>query len=592
MPPSTDRFAAIAASSALLLLTAVSDAVQPFGHIIRKNDPALPAFASAGMVTLEGFPGSAFYATMNFPNGAETYPVNGFGYFDQNAAFKWAAYLETGPLAGFYPTVSGPLIGNPAKYFAIYNVPGGKTRVGVGNGSTLAKDFAVEFSHGANPDEVTSALAPGDKIIQLADQGTTLALVSFNAGGSLAISKNYTSPLLLPAVGEDQTDPQFAHISSIPDGSGHYVTVQNSSNGVTNTFLIFNLDASGDVRWARTFAITSTGTLNHSPSMLAAPDGSYIFTLGETELDLSSFAYKQKTHLIKFNANGSKAWANTISGAGLMVNLYSPNSNDVWLTGSKIDAFATPPTIQPLALRLSNATGQISAEFRPATTPGLGAGVNMIAVNADAAYFNIYDTASPNRSLIAKVATGASSVQGFVRNDTFNNGAMISMRDSTGALSSEFGDGLRVIGYNPSFQSVVPACPDYATTNITLLTAALTSQALSVDPQATPITVAARTTILTPITLPIHPLALQVSPYQASTGSPKLVVTTTRNASGHLLLGFTAQAGVTYTLLHSPDLLTPFQPVQTLSGTGAPASFTITNLSAGKGFFKVSDGSP
>lgn len=567
--------------------------MQPFGHVIRKNDPALPAFVTAGMSTHEGFAGAAFHASMNFPNGAGTYPVNGFGYFDQNAAFKWAAYLETGPLAGFYPTMSGPLSGNPAKYFAIYNVPGGKTRVGVGNGSTLAKDFAFEFSHAANPDDTMTGLGPGDKILQLMDQGTTLSLVSFNANGSLDISKNYTNPLLLPAVGEEEEDPQFASIASIPDGSGHYLTVQNSNNGTTQTFLVINLDGSGNVRWARAFSMNAAppfSTLSHSPAMLAGPDGSYIFAVGATELDMETFAYRQKTHLIKFNANGTKAWSNTLSGAALMVNLYSPNSNDVWLTGSKIDAFANPPVIQPLAVRLSNATGQVAAEFRPAVTPGTGAYTNMIAVNADAAYFNLYDSATPTRSLIAKVATGSVAVQGFVRDGTSGNGAMLSMRDTTGALSSESGDGLRVIGYNPSFQSVVPACPDYAATAITFLTPALSSQALAVDPQATPVTAAARNTTLTPITLPIHALALKVDAYQVPAAPLKLAVTTSRNASGHLLLGFTAQAGVTYTLLHSPDLVTPFQPVKTLNGTGAPATFTITDLSAGKGFFKISDG--
>lgn len=563
--------------------------MQPFGHIIRKNDPALPAFSSAGMVTHEGFPGSAFYAIMDFPDGPGTYPASGFGYFDQNAAFKWSAYLETGPLAGFYPTIAGPLTGNPAKYFAIYNVPGGKTRIGVGNGSTLAKDFAFEFNHLAKPDEVVTGLAPGDKILQLMDQGTILSLVSFSASGNLEISKNYSSPLLLPAAGEDEDDPQFASIASIPDGSGHYVTVQISNNATTNTFLIINLDAAGAVRWARTFPITSAGTLGHSPAMLPAPDGSYIFTLDETQFDLSTFSYKQKTHLIKFNANGSKAWSNTISNANLSVSLYSPNGNDVWLTGSRIDAFANPPLIQPLAVRLGNSTGQISAEFRPATPPGAGAAASMIAVNADAAYFSLFDTSSMSRSLIAKVATGANTVQGFVRNDTYEVGAIISMRDTTGALSSEFGDGLRVIGYNPGFQSVIPACPDYASANITLLAPALTSQVLVVDPQSTPITVTARTTTLAPITLPIHPLALRIDPYQAAETPLKLAVTTSRNASGHLLIGFTAQAGVKYTLLYSPDLVSPFLPVQTLTGTGAAANFTVTNLSAGKGFFKISD---
>ncbi|WP_367871780.1 hypothetical protein [Luteolibacter sp. Populi] len=595
MPLSTHRPVSAVVSSALLVFTAASHAVQPFGHIIRKNDPALPAFASAGMSAHEGSAGSAFHATMNFPNGAGTYPVNGFGYFDQNAAFKWAAYLETGVLAGFYPTISGPLIGNPAKYFAIYNVPGGKTRVGVGNGSTLAKDFAFEFSHGANPDDTLTGLAPGDKILQLMDQGTTLSLVSFNTNGSLDISKNYTSPLLLPQVGEEEADPQYASIASIPDGSGHYLTVQNSNNGSTQTFLVVNLDASGGVRWARTFSMNATppfSTLSHSPAMLPGPDGSYIFALAATELDFETLAYTQKTHLIKFNANGTKAWSNTLSGASLMVGQYSPNGNDVWLTGSKIDLSVEPPVIQPLALRLGNATGQVSAEFRPAVAPGTGAFISMIAVNADAAYFNILDSAAPTRSLVAKVATGSASVQGFVRNDTFTSGAALSMRDTTGALSSESGDGLRVIGYNPGFQSVVAVCPDYAATPIPLLTPALTSQALVIDPQAATITASARNTALTPITLPIHALALKVDPYQAPVPPLKLAVTTSRNASGHLVLGFTAQAGVKYTLLHSPDLVTAFQPVQTLNGSGAPAIFTVTNLSAGKGFFKISDGSP
>ncbi|WP_035608485.1 hypothetical protein [Haloferula sp. BvORR071] len=593
MAPLSPRHAVTAASAALLLLTAAAHAVQPFGHIIRKNDASLPAFTSAGMATHEGFTGAAFYASMNFPNGANTYPVAGFGYFDQNAAFKWAAYIETGPLAGYYPTIAGPLPSNPAKYFAIYNLPGGKTRVGVGNGSTLAKDFAYEFSHTANPDETVTALAPGDKILQLMDQGSTLSLVSFTPNGNLDISKNYSSPLFLPAVAAGEDDPQFASISSIADGSGHYVCVQNSSNGVANTFILINLDGAGAVRWARTFAVNAgTSTLSLSPALHPAPDGSYILTLTETGFDLGTFTYNQKTHLIKFNANGSKAWATSITGASLNVDLYSPNGNDVWLTGSKVDLSGGSATSQPLAVRLSNATGQIAAEFRPSISAGVGAMAYMIAVNADAAYFNIYDTASPTRSLVAKVPAGTNTVQGFVRNDTFNNGAMLSMRDTTGTLSSEFGDGLRVIGYNPSFQSVIAACPDYAANTITLLPAALTAQALTIDPQATTITATARTTTLTPVTLPIHALALKIDPYQASSAPLKLAVTTTRNAAGNLLIGFTAQAGVKYTLLHSPDMVAPFQAIQTLNGTGAPATFTITDLSARKGFFKISDDNP
>jgi hypothetical protein len=582
-------------SSALsIFLITAAHAVQPFGHIIRKNDAALPAFTTAGMATHEGIPGAAFYAGMDFPNGASTYPVTGFGYFDQNAVFKWAAYLETGPLAGYYPTISGPLISNPAKYFTIYNVPGGKTRVGVGTGSALAKDFAYEFSHAANPDDTTTGLAPGDKIYELIDEGSTLGLVSFNPNGTLAVSKNYSSPLLLPAVPAGQNDPQFTHITPILDGSGYYLTVQNSSNGLTNTFLIINIDAAGAVRWAQSFQMTgsSPNSITHSPSFQPAPDGSYIFTLGEAGFDLATFTYKQKTHLIKFNANGTKAWATTLSGASLMVNAYSPNSNDVWLTGSKSDVFATPPSTQPVIARLNNATGQVAAEFRPGISAGLSAYTSMVEVNAEAAYFDVRDGNMPNRSFIAKVPVGANEAQLFLRNDTFSSGANLSMRDTTGALSSEFGDGLRVIGYNPSFQSVIPACPDYSGALASWLSPGLTAAALTIDPQTTTITVAARSTTLTPITLPIHALALKIDPYQTPAAPLKLAVTTSRSAAGHLLLSFTGQAGVQYTLLYSPDLKTAFQPVQTLNGSGGTATFTVTNLSAPKGFFKISDGAP
>lgn len=593
---SSMKFPAVstAVASAFFLFAVAAYAVQPFGHVIRKNDPALPAFTYAGMSTHEGFTGAAFYASMNFPNGAGTYPVNGFGYFDQNAAFKWAAYLQTGPLAGYYPTMSGPLIGNTAKYFAIYNVPGGKTRVGVGNGSTLVPDFGVEFSHTANPDDTMTGLAPGDKIFELLDQGTTLGLVTFKSNGALDISKNYTSPLLLPQVGVDDDDPQYVNISNIPDGTGHYITVQNSAGfGMPTTFLVINLDATGAVRWARSFSMTppTGGSLTHNPGMMSAPDGSFIFTVSASELDMSSFTFKEKTHLIKFNANGSKAWATTISGGGLAVSQYSPGSSDVWLTGSKMD-LGTTPSVQPLVVRLSNATGQIAAEYRPTVTAGVSAFVSMITVNAEAAYFSVRDGNSPTRSLVVKVPAGSGEGQGFIRNDCFNQGAMISMRDTTGALSSEFGDGLRVIGYNPSWQSVIAACPDYSGALMNFLAPALTSQALTVDPQAATITVSARTTTLTPFTLPVHALALKMDPYQASSGPLKLAVTTSRNASGHLVLGFTAQAGVTYTLLHSADLVAPFLPVQTLNGTGAAATFTVTDLSAKKGFYKISDGSP
>jgi hypothetical protein len=325
--------------------------------------------------------------------------------------------------------------------------------------------------------------------------------------------------------------------------------------------------------------------------MLPAPDGSYIFSLVESDLNIETFSYTHKTHLIKFAANGTKAWSTTLSGASLMVSAYSPNSNDVWLTGNKIEGIS-PPAIQPVVARLSNATGQVSAEFRPPVAAGVGNYANMISVQADAAYLNIYDDSLKTRSLVMKVPTGTSTAQCFVRNDTFQGGAQLSMRDNTGTLSSEFssGDGLRVIGYNPSYQSVVAVCPDYSGAVTSFLTPALTAQALVIDPQATTVTASARATTLTPITLPIKALALQVTPYQATPPPLNLPVTTTRNAAGHLVLGFTAKAGVTYTLLHSPDLVSPFQPIQTLNGTGAAATFTITNLSAGKGFFKISDG--
>ena len=593
LSPSRPRLLVSTVSSALFLFSAASHGIQPFGHIIRKNDATLPAFTRAGMAVDEAFTGAAFYAQMNFPNGQTTYPVTGFGYFDQNAAHKWSAYLETGPLAGFYPTIAGPLRSNPAKYYAIYNVPGGKTRVGIGNGSTLAKDFAFEFTHTANTNDVLSTLAPGDKILQLMDQGTTLGLVAFNTNGNLAISKTYTSPLLLPQVGEDDADPQYAQIASLQDGSGHYLTVDISPTGSAHTYLITKLDAAGAVSWARTFTRPASAspfnTISSNTSMQPAPDGSYIFSLVESDLNLETFSYTHKTHLIKFAANGTKAWSTTISGASLMVSAYSPNSNDVWLTGTRIEGI-DPPAIQPVVARLNNATGQISAEFRPSVATGVGNYATMIAVQADAAYFHVHDDSLKTRSLVMKVPTGSSTVQCFVRNDTFQDGAQLSMRDTTGTLSSEFGDGLRVIGYNPSYQSVVAICPDYTGAVTNFLTPALTSQALVIDPQATTVTASARTTTLTPITLPIHALALKVDPYQPSTPPLDLPVTTTRNAAGHLILGFTAKAGVKYTLQHSPDLVTPFQPIQTLTGTGAAATFTITNLSAGKGFFRISDG--
>ena len=275
---------------------------------------------------------------------------------------------------------------------------------------------------------------------------------------------------------------------------------------------------------------------------------------------------------------------------GLQATYFSPNSNDIWLTGSKLD-FTGQPLIQPLAVRVANASGAVSAEFRPSG----GDGIIMSAVNADAAYFNIIDSAFPNRSTIARVATGTSTVQGFVRNDTFGGFAFISMRDTTGSLSSEFSIAdkvVRAIGYNTAFQSVVAICPDYATTTIPLLTPALTSAALTLDPATVTVTASARTTTPTPITLPIHPLALKIDPYSVSTGPLNLRVTTTRNAAGNLVISFTAQAGVKYTLLYSPDLVTAFTPVQTLTGTGAATNFTVTNVSAPKGFFKISDDSP
>lgn len=274
-----------------------------------------------------------------------------------------------------------------------------------------------------------------------------------------------------------------------------------------------------------------------------------------------------------------------------MVSAYSPNSNDVWLTGNKIEGI-DPPAIQPVVARLNNATGQISAEFRPPVSASVGNYASIIAVQADAAYFNVYDDSLKTRSWVAKVPTGTSTAQCFVRNDTFQGGAQLSMRDTTGTLSSEFSsaDGLRVIGYNTSYQSVVTICPDYTGAVVGFLAPGLTSQALVIDPQATTVTASARTTTLTPITLPVHALALKVDSYQPATPPLNLPVTTTRNAAGHLVLGFTAKAGVTYTLLHSPDLVSPFQPIQTLNGTGAAATFTITNLSARKGFFKISDG--
>ncbi|MCW1885466.1 hypothetical protein OKA04_12065 [Luteolibacter flavescens] len=581
------------AFTTLMSLTAASHGIQPFGHVIRQNDPALPAFTYASMSTDPGLPGAVFFSQMNFPNGQATYPVTGFGYYDQNAAHKWSAYLETGPLAGYYPTIAGPLRSNPAKYFAIYNVPGGKTRVGVGNGSTLAKDFAVEFSHTANTDDVLATLAPGDKIMQLMDQGTTLGLVSFNASGTLAISRTYSSPLLLPQVAEGQTDPQTAMFTSLQDGSGHYLTVEMSPAGAAHTYLVVKLDSNGAVSWSRTFTWAASSppfnTISASPAMMPAPDGSFIFTLVESALNMETFAYDQKTHLIKFAPDGTKAWSTTIAGASLMVNAYSPDSASVWLTGNDIEGL-NPPSIQPVVARVSNATGQVSAEYRPPVNEGAGSYATMIAVQADAAYFDVYDDSLKTRSLVVKVPAGASPVQAFVRNDTFSGGARLSMRDTTGTLSSEFGDGLRVIGYYPTYLSVVAACPDYSAVTVNFKTPELTSQALVITPQATTVTASARTTTLTPITLPIRALALRTDPYQPTAAPLDLRVTTTRNAAGHLVLGFQGKAGVKYTLLHSPDLVSPFQPIQTLNGTGAAATFTITNLSAGKGFFKISDG--
>ncbi len=587
MPPLIPRPAAAAAFSAFFLLSAVTHAALPFGHTIKKNNAALPDFNAAGVVVSDSLTGAFFFADMDFPDPAspgDTYGVSGFGYFDATAAFKWAAYVDYGVSGTSDTGTFGPLPATPTKYFAIYNVPGGKTRVGVGTGSTLVKDFAVEFTHSANPNDLMTTVTAQNKIVQLMDQGTTLSLVALNATGGLDISKNYASTSFLAAGGSNQ---QYAEVSPIPDGTGYYITVQNSTTAVTQNFVVIKLDAAGAVTWSKSFTMTGTATAPlGSLSAQVAPNGTLLLSVGQSDFTTGA----QKTHVIKLNADGTKNWANTLTGAGLIPNFFSPNSSDIWLGGSMYNFTASPPVIQGVAARLSNATGAVSAEFRPTGSTGLF----VTAVNADAAYFNIYNPDLPNRSLIAKVATGSSTASGFVRNDTLGT-AYISTRDTTGSLSSEFDTDTgvaRVIGYDNSFQSVVAVCPDYASSAISLQPSALTSAALAVTPAAATVTASARTTTLTPITsIPIQALALKIDPYQAASPPLNLPLTTTRDASGHLLIGFTSKAATTYSLLYSPDLKTAFSQVQTLSGTGGHVAFTV-NITGARGFYKVSDGSP
>jgi hypothetical protein len=587
MPPTSPRAAAAAAFSAFLLLSAATHAAIPFGHTIRKNDAALPDFNAAGVVVSESIAGAFFFADMDFPDGSgDTYGVPGFGYFDATAAFKWAAYVDYGVSGTSDTGTFGPLPGTPTKYFAIYNVPGGKTRVGVGTGSTLVKDFAVEFTHSADPEDLMTTVTAQNKILQLMDQGTTLSLVALNASGGLDITKNYASSLFLAAgVGSNQ---QYAEIAAIPDGTGYYITVQNSTTALTQNFVVIKLDSAGAVAWSRSFSMTATATTPlGSLTAQPAPNGSFLFSVVQSD----STTGVQKTHLLKFNADGSKAWANTLTGCGLTPSFFSPNSSDIWLSGAIFNFVVNPPVFQGVAARVTNASGAVSAEFRPTGSSNL----LVTAVTSDAAYLNIYNPSFPTRSLVGKVAAGSSTASGFVRNDTLGT-AFITTRDTTGSVSSEFDvDNMvaRVIGYDTGFQSVVAVCPDYAASAISMQPSALSSAALAVTPAAAVVTASARTTTLTPVTaLPIHALALKIDPYQAASPPLNLPLTTTRDGAGHLLIGFTSKAATTYSLLYSPDLKTAFQQVQTLSGTGAHVAFTVNITAGGKGFYKVSDGSP
>jgi hypothetical protein len=249
------------------------------------------------------------------------------------------------------------------------------------------------------------------------------------------------------------------------------------------------------------------------------PDGSIVFVMRDSRLDLSTLTGSRRTHLVKIEQDGRPGWSRTLEDAMVVaVQAFAEDASYIYVLGSTF----TPgsPFLMPsygVVARLDAATGALTHEFRvqPEENDILGS-LTLFATSARYIYAGRRLTGSDqtriteiirmDRDLANPAAFRSPELRWQTGSGAFMDGLLL-----VSEFDPDIGE-LRAFNVNEDLQALDPACTAISFTPfpVTQAEPALTVSPFSVTLEAIDVNVAPAGTELVPTTLPVMPLALDI----------------------------------------------------------------------------------
>ena len=273
----------------------------------------------------------------------------------------------------------------------------------------------------------------------------------------------------------------------------------------------------------------------------SSPGGALYYSIVDQWFDTSTLALQLRTHVMKINADGTLAWAQTFEDAVLVAAPLPempgeeteepaedvPPATVLVLFGSHVLGPPEPDTrLTPsaaLIATLDATTGALEHEFRLAAAPQLGCGnlMSVIGLRSDeiVAGRELIPTTTAvgevpefdievirlDRQLANPVAYRRETEAGW-------NPGLVTLVDE-GFLFSEFEPSngqTRAVTLDGNLQALDPSCPSFVASTVTQDPPALQATPLEVALSPVAVTAAAANTPLTPVTLPVQQMPLVV----------------------------------------------------------------------------------
>ncbi len=575
-----------------------------------------PAWVSGvAFPMLDGGQGYGLVADSEKTIAGGVYPIVSAARFDAQGNEVWAAYLDTGAGAS-----EQELLGTGESLdtlFAGFINDSGSAVVSMINGDDLSPVFAHQVALTAAPDKTSLFHFPGSLSAVLQDIGNGFRLLVIDGEGARVFENDYTSSAFeggggggLPGIGGI---PGFGGTRTITatalsDQSGIVVTVHIAEQVIggtpipsisnQNTLSTICLNPDGSVRWANKLEFNTGGILTLGAG---TAEGSTILYRGmETGVDMGTFQPVSRSHLIKFNGDGSFGWATTVEGALLPAVNFSPDG-DYWLSGTRTTT-TDPPSIDVVVARVDVSTGALETQ---AILDGDTFDAGFLGgVSADRVFVSMVSGANPE-SLLNQAATVIALDHGLqlVGVKQYKDSAIFAplfySRTTDDLLFSPFkiGDNqLEALSLDSNLNTSA-GCDLFVDGQVDVSNSGLTGDTLAVSPDTITVSVAARTTAFTETTVPVSALTLEsesICEDGGNGGDPTApALTLRRNADGDgLELTFASETGVNYTVKRSDSVNGTYATEATLQGSGAVIVYSIDADSSDAAFYYVEAAKP